>query len=252
MNAFAEPPGTPSTPRAVVLLIPGMLNSPDIWDGVIEAVRTRLGNAVQLRVADVLSQSSITEMARDAWTCLADVPEDVPCCVAGFSMGGFVALEMLAHPQRPLHAAWLIATSSRPESPEGVPMREKAIAAFERDFDATVDATARRCTFALEPEQLAPLLRSMRAVGAPTAIRQTRAIMARRDLRRQLAQLQLPVHVLCGHDDRVTPRELSEEIAALVPNAQLQLLERTGHMLPYEQPERIAQSLCARLAPAIH
>lgn len=251
MNAMADLPAAtqlaPAT-RAAVLLIPGMLNSPDIWDGVIRQVRQQMGDTVVLRVADVLTQSSIADMARDAWASLQDVPVDVPCYVVGFSMGGFVTLEMLAHPERPLCEAWLISTNARPESPDGLPRREKAIAAFERNFDATVAATAQHCTFEPTPAQLAALVPSMLRVGKEAAIRQTRAIMVRRDLRAQLASLQLPVHVMCGREDLVTPSELSEELAELVPHAELELLDRTGHMLPFEQAGHIARSLCARLA----
>ena len=53
--------------RPVVLLIPGMLNTAAIWDRVAPLLQ----DAAELRIADVLTQSSIAEMTRDAcWqTC---------------------------------------------------------------------------------------------------------------------------------------------------------------------------------------
>lgn len=237
-----------TSPNAALLLIPGMLNQPAIWDAVIAQVRARLGGQVHIAVADVLSQSSIPDMARDAWKCLDAIPARTPCYLAGFSMGGYVALEMLAHPQRAIQEAWLVSTSAQAESPESAPLREKSIAGFEQDFEKTIQATARWGTFEKTPEQTAPLVQAMRALGPATAIRQTRAIMQRRDLRARLAALDIPVHVLCGMDDRITPRHLSQDLAALVPNAQLQLIENAGHMLPFEHPGLIAQSICQRLA----
>jgi pimeloyl-ACP methyl ester carboxylesterase len=237
-----------TSPKAALLLIPGMLNQPAIWDAVIAQVRAQLGGQLHIGVADVLTQASIPDMARDAWTCLDAIPAHTPCYLAGFSMGGYVALEMLAHPQRAIQEAWLLSTSAQPESPESAPLREKSIAGFAQDFEKTIQATARWGTFEKTPAQTAPLVQAMRALGAPTAIRQTRAIMQRRDLRARLAALDLPVHVLCGMDDRITPRQLSQDLAALIPKAQLQLIEQSGHMLPFEQPELIAQSICQRIA----
>ncbi len=239
---------TQVSPAAALLLIPGMLNQPGIWDGVIAGVRQQLGDRVHIAVADVLTQSSILDMAQDAWKCLDAIPAGTPCYIAGFSMGGYVALEMLAHPQRAIREAWLISTSAQPESPESAPLREKSIASFQQDFEKTIHATARWGTFEKTPEQMEPLVQAMRDLGADTAIRQTRAIMRRRDLRPHISALDLPVHVLCGVDDRITPRQLSQDIAALVPKAQLRLIEKSGHMMPFENPGLIAESLCLRMA----
>lgn len=236
------------SPSAALLLIPGMLNKPEIWDGVIDELREQRGDSVQIAVADVLSQSTITEMAKDAWASFGDLAPETPCYVAGFSMGGYVALEMLAHPQRPISAAWLISTSVLPESAESAPMREKSIANFEQDFEKTIYNTARWGTFEKTPEQFDPLVQAMRELGAETAIRQTRAIMNRRDLRERISQLDIPVQILCGVEDRITPPKLSEAIAALVPTAQLRLIEKAGHMMPFENAGLIAQSICQRIA----
>jgi pimeloyl-ACP methyl ester carboxylesterase len=87
------------------------------------------------------------------------------------------------------------------------------------------------------------ILTTMRAVGPSAAIAQNRAIMARGDHRAALAALRMPVLVLCGKDDLVTPPECSEELAALIPGAQLQWIEGSGHMVPVEQPAALADQL---------
>lgn len=235
-------------PRAALLLLSGMLNPPSIWDAVIASMREQLDDSVQILVADVLTQSSIPDMADASWQRFGALPAETPCYVAGFSMGGYVAIEMLAHQQRPIREAWLISTSAQPESPESAPMREKAIANFRKDFEKSIQATARWGTFEKTPEQLEPLLQAMRQVGVETAIRQTQAIMQRRNLRERLGALDIPVHVICGENDRITPAALSRDLASIVPNAQLKLVAKAGHMLPFETPRLIAQSLCERIA----
>lgn len=224
----------------MLLLIPGMLNDATVWDDV----RAELGAAAQVRVS-LPVQASIAEMAATAWAQVADVAADVPVVLAGFSLGGYVAIEMLARPARPLHAAALLSTSSRPESAEGLAARERTIAAMGRSFDKVVEQVAAFGCHEPEPALLARLVPMMRGVGADTAIRQNRAIAARSDHRAALATLQLPrpLAVLCGAHDRITPPELSQETAALVPGAVLQIVEGAGHMLPCQRPDAVARML---------
>lgn len=236
------------TSTAEILLIPGMLNLPSIWDAVIAILRERLGASVGIQVANVLTQSSIADMAHDAWKCLDGVPEETPCYIVGFSMGGYVAQEMLTAPQRAIRAAWLIATSAQTESPDSTLLREKAIVNLRQDFEKSIQSTARWGTYEKTQEQLEPLVQAMREVGSQTAIRQTQAIAQRRNQRDRLRDLDIPVHVICGTEDRITPAALSKDIAALVPTAHLQLAPDAGHMLPFEAPSVIAHSLCARIS----
>ena len=228
--------------KPVLLLIPGMLNTPQVWAQVVPL----LEEVAHVRIANVQTQSSISQMACDALALVADVPPEQPVVVCGFSMGGFVTLEIVAtHPNR-VSAICLLDTSARPESVDGVVLREKTIAAIERDFDKVTAGVARYATAAQTQTNdilMADMLALMRAVGPATAIAQNRAIMARADHREALAKLELPVLVLCGRDDQITPPELSEELATLIPGAQLGWIEDAGHMTPLEQPAALAKHL---------
>lgn len=230
---------TAATTQPVLLLVPGMLNDERVWAGVAQA----LADVAQVRVARVTTQATIPAMAQDAWALLADLPPEAPVVLVGFSMGGYVAIEMLARPQRRLRAAALVATTARPESPQGQAQREKSIAALQGDFARTVQGIAQWGSHEPTPALLQALTAMMLDVGAETAVRQTRAIMARGDHREALARLDLPVHVLCGAADRITPPALSQELAALIPHARFHEIEKAGHMLPLEQPDQVAALL---------
>lgn len=233
--------------KPVLLLIPGMLNDARVWDGVATAMQT----PTQVRVADVLRQSSIADMRRDAWALLQDVPDTVPVVIAGFSMGGYVAIDMLAHPERPVAAAALLSTSALPETPEGLVTREKTLAAMQGHFAKFVDGVLQWSTHSATPEQTEDLRQMMLAIGSETAQRQVRAIMGRSDHRALLQALELPVQILCGQQDRITPPALSQALAQTIPNARLQLVAHAGHMLPCEQPGAVIDALQA-LLKSIH
>lgn len=228
--------------KPVLLLIPGMLNTAAVWREVVPLLAARF----DVRIADVQTQSSIAGMARDAWTRVADVPAGVPVLVCGFSMGGYVAIEMIAGQGRQVDGLVLLDTSARPEAADGAALREKTIAAIERDFDKVVAGVAQFATDEArhaDAPWMAALRALLREIGPEAAIRQNRAIVGRGDHRQSLATWRIPVRVVCGKSDRVTPPELSRELADLIPSARLEWIEGAGHMTPLDAPVEVAAEL---------
>jgi pimeloyl-ACP methyl ester carboxylesterase len=228
--------------KPTLLLLHGLLNDERVW----EPVASRLRQRADILVPNLRRQDSIAQMSRDAWAAVADVPADTPLVLAGFSMGGYVAQQMLADALRRVAALALVDTSCRPEPPENIPVREATMAALQRDIGAETLAILRRGVHADHLSD-APLMalgqRIMREVGAAAAIRQIQAIIGRADHRALLAQLEIPTLVLCGRTDQVTPLALSQEAAALIPGAKLVTLENAGHWTPLEQPDAVADEL---------
>jgi len=137
-------------------------------------------------------------------------------------------------------------TSTRPEAPENIPVREALIAGLQSDFGATALTLLRRGVHSDRLSDVMLMLgcqHIMRDVGADAAIGQIRAIIGRADHRAMLAQLELPALVLCGRVDQITPLALSREAAALIPGARLHVLEDVGHWAPMERPEEVAEQL---------
>lgn len=235
--------------QPTLVLLHGLLNDERVWEPVASRLRLR----ADIRIPNLRRQERIADMARDAWADLADVPPDTPVVLAGFSMGGYVAQQMLADAPRRVAALALVDTSCRPEPPENIPVRQATMAALQRDIAAETLAILRRGVHA---DQLsnAPLmalgLRIMREVGATAAIRQIQAIIGRADHRAMLARLDMPTLVLCGRTDQVTPLALSREAAALIPGARLHIVEDAGHWAPMEQPQAAAAEL-GRLLDAV-
>lgn len=225
--------------KPVLLLIPGMLNDARIWTHLLPEIE----DEVQVRIATVSQQASIAEMARDAWALVADLPAQAPWALAGFSMGGYVAIEMLARPQRHPRAAALVSTSGRGESPEASAQREKTLAMMRADFPRAVEGIIKWGTVDPTLAQSEHLRRMMLELGLEVAERNTRAIMGRLDHGQALRSLALPVQVVCGTQDKVTPPVLSEELSQWIPGAHLTMIEQAGHLMPCQQPQALAQAL---------
>lgn len=225
--------------KPVLLLIPGMLNDARVWHEVAQA----LAAEADVRIADVARQDSIAGMRGDAWALVSDLPASTPLVLAGFSMGGYVALDMLAHAPRPLHGLLLVSTSAMPETEQSRTGREKSLAAMAKDFPRFVDTVLSWNTQSTDPVLLERMRQMMLEQGAETARRQTLAVMGRADHRALLQTLRIPARILCGKLDRVTPPALSETLAQLIPQSRLEMVDGAGHMLPCEQPEAVTQAL---------
>lgn len=65
------------------------------------------------------------------------------------------------------------------------------------------------------------------------------------NLRSRLAQIYSPAYIACGAEDLLTPPALSRHLASGLPHAQLEIYPQCGHLLPLEQPVRLAAALSA-------
>jgi pimeloyl-ACP methyl ester carboxylesterase len=188
-----------------------------------------------VRVVDVHQRAdSLPEMAA---LLLAENPG--PLLLAGCSMGGMLALEAARQAPDRVRGLAILGSTARPDTPELIKLRTQAIVQFEAGrVDELLRANA---LFAFHAAHRAALVEPYIAMilrsGAAGLIRQNRAVMARADLRPQLAAIECPTLVVGGEDDQLTPPECSREIAAGIAGARLHLLPQCGHMLSWEQPQ---------------
>jgi pimeloyl-ACP methyl ester carboxylesterase len=228
----------------VLLLIPGMSNTPAVWG----PTRAHLGEGegLEVRVTDVRLASDIAAMARAGWQALADVPAGRPVLLAGFSMGGYVALRMLADAPRQAQGLALVCSSARPDSPDSAPMRERAIAAATRDYGKYVNSVTQWLLAhapSIDPDLLQAIRADQLAAGADTTIAQQRTVSQRADQRALLRGLRIPLLAVAGERDQLVPPALSQEAAELAPDARLEIVSGVGHLLPWESPERLGPLL---------
>ncbi len=220
-----------------LVMVPGLGSDAAVWERTIQA----LGTAAECRVGDTLSDDSLAGMAA---RILAAAPSRFS--LAGLSMGGMVALEVMrAAPERVTRLA-LIDTSARPDTPEQAAQRHRtnaAVAATD-DFEALVAGSVRYLIHPESPGDVRDAVIAMGVrVGADAYVRQNRAVIARGDQRPVLATITVPTIVLVGADDVMTPLDRSEEIQAGIPGATLQVIPNCGHLSPLEKPEAVAGSL---------
>ena len=225
----------PTTP---ILLVPGLASSARIYAPVIPAL-WRFGPVM---IANHIRDDS---MAAIAARVLSEAPPRF--ALAGHSMGGYIALEIMRQaPERVVKLA-LINTQARPDTPEATARRRSLMerarrgelrAVREESFPELVHPSRRDDAGILELVH-----RQDEDVGVDGYLRQQTAIIARVDSRPTLATITCPTLVLTGDADNTIPNVLSKEMAEGIAGARLVILGRCGHLPQAEQPEATVQAL---------
>jgi pimeloyl-ACP methyl ester carboxylesterase len=220
--------------RPTVFILPGLLEDADAFAAVMRG----MADVAEVRVADMTRADSIATLARSA---LEQAPAG-PLHLAGHSMGGYVALEVMRQaPQRVAKLA-LLNTHARPDSAEATENRRRLLALAERDFPAVIAALLPKLMTPahVQDAALAGIISSMAlAVGREGFERQQRAIIARIDSRPHLKAIACPTLVVAGRDDQLMPVELLSELARGIPGARLEIIEDCGHMASMERPREV-------------
>jgi len=221
-----------------ILLVPGLVSSPRIFAPVVPAL-WRFG---PVTVANHKRDDSIGAIAR---RILAEAPPRF--ALAGHSMGGYIAFEIMRQaPQRVAKLA-LINTQARPDTPEATARRRGQIARAQAgDYHAVLDELfagfvhpSRR-----EDASLRKFVHDMGDdVGPEAFVRQQTAVIGRADSRPSLAWIRCPTLVLSGDQDNTIPNSLSVEMADGIHHAKLIILPSCGHLPQVEQPQATADAL---------
>jgi len=194
-----------------------------------------LADIADISVPPVTEGSSMTEMAR---IVLEAAPPNF--ALAGFSMGGYIALEMLRQAGGRITRLALLDTSARADTPKKAEWRKTTITACERgEFAKIIEGMM---PLLLHKDQqngrLPAFVREMAGrIGADAFLRRHHAIGTRQDSRDILRGTLQPVRSICGRQDGMSSIEEHEEIASLAPYGRCSIIEDCGHMTIVERPQ---------------
>ena len=215
-----------------LVLLPAMMCDARLFGPQIAA----LSGEVAVMAAPITGADSMERLARQV---LDAAPPRF--ALAGLSMGGIVAMEMLRHSRDRITRLALIDTNCQSELPAVAAAREPQI----------VRAKAGRLEEAMrdemKPNYLAPgpqrfevleLVMDMAlTLGPDVFVRQSRALQRRPDQQATLRRANIPTLVMCGEHDQLCPVRRHEFIAQLMPQARLEVIPGAGHLPTLERPD---------------
>lgn len=216
-----------------LVFLPGLLCDKRLFKTQIEAFN-------KLTITQFINLNAATSIEQMAKLTLKHAPKEFG--LVGFSMGGYVAFEILRQNPNAVKKLALISTTARLDTPEMRQRRKDFITLAKR-------GKFRGITRQLLPQMIAPsrlqdheltqeIIKMGRDSEAQTFINQETAILGRQESLKLLPKIECPTYIIAGQQDLVTPPECQTTMCRLIPDAHLYLLENTGHMLPMEQPEK--------------
>jgi len=256
------------------------LLKPRIADGALRLVRYDQrghGRSTWGRYADDVAELSIDQLGADLGDVIDQLAPTGPVVLGGHSMGGMTIMCLAA--ARPelfgdrVRGVALVSTSAGDLAPAGETAVERlqlklapgmvtvaigGARALERLRQLLPPSHPRHQKMVRELLYGADATDEMVVAGAEIMHASTvRAFAAfypalgEHDKRDELKALaEVPVEILVGESDKLTPERHSRQLAEALPHAKLQVVPRTGHMLPQERPQLVVEAIEALLTAA--
>ena len=221
-----------------IVLVPGLNCSARLYGEQIPA----LWPFGPVAVADHARDDSMSAIAR---RILAAAPPRF--ALAGLSMGGYIAFEIMRQAAARVARLALLDTAARPETAEQTKARLPRIALaesghFAEETDVQFPKLVHRSRHG--DTALKDLVRAMaEETGSDAFLRQMQAVMGRADSRPGLSAISCPTLVLVGDGDELTPPPLAQEIAGGISGARLAVIPQCGHLSTLERPAAVNAAL---------
>ncbi|ARU94005.1 alpha/beta fold hydrolase [Tatumella citrea] len=215
-----------------VVLLPGFMLDETLWDDYLEKMTTdRSYLRLPLSPGETLQEIAAGYADR--------LPERF--VIVGFSMGGYVARTLAAQYGERVTGMILIATSLRDDTPlQKQRKRDAAAATLNGSFQGLSPSAIKT---SLHPEhaadpQLVQRIRNMgKTLGAQ--VFRNQSLLDRTDI--PLNSINCPVLVISARQDNLRLPEEAVELAERFTQAESLVVEHCGHMIPLEQPAKLAE-----------
>ena len=216
-------------------MIPGLGSDAAVWQPTID----ELTPDVEVQIGNTLGDDNLPAIAA---RILRDAPDRF--ALAGISMGGMIALEIMSVAPERVTRLMLCDTNARPDTPEQTAQRLATNAAMLGATDLAALA-APGISYMIHPSAdrsvRTALIQMTLRVGAAAYVRQNNAVMARGDARPGLVEISVPTMGVVGANDLMTPIALSQEICDGIDGAALRIIPDCGHLPSIEKPKDLAE-----------
>lgn len=214
-----------------LVLLPGMMCDARLWAAQESAMEGR-----QILHGDITRSDNMAEIAAQV---LQNAPQTF--ALAGLSMGGIVAMEILRQAPERVERIALLDTNPCAELPEVRARRQPQIAkARAGDLFAVMRDELKPNYLVDSPRKPAILDLCMAMamdLGPDIFERQSRALAGRPDQQETLSGFEGPALVLMGKEDRLCPLDRHQLMHSLMPQSKLVIIENAGHLPTLEQPQ---------------
>ncbi|MBP6403357.1 MAG: alpha/beta fold hydrolase [Bacteroidia bacterium] len=162
--------------------------------------------------------------------------------VCGLSMGGYILLNAMARFPERFEALILSDTQCLSDSPEMKEKRNQSIKKINENGYPEFAENFVKAVFCAETiktklEVVEKIKHVILSTSPKTVIGTLNALAQRWEMCTSLINIAVPVLIICGTEDKVTPLAQSEYLHDNIANSTLHSIANAGHMSNLEQPE---------------
>ena len=225
-----------------LVLLPGMMCDERLFASQISELSKRR----EVHFAKITDHETISELASDV---LNNAPPVF--ALAGLSMGGIVAMEIVSQAPERVERLALLDTNPLAELPDVLKRRGPQIDAIKNGQLKEIIRDEMKPNYLFDGVRKTEILKLCMDmaldIGPDAFIRQSIALRDRVDQKNTLGSYKRPALVLCGRHDVLCPLERHELMHTLLENSKLEIIEDAGHLPTLEQPKITTMALASWL-----
>ena len=231
-----------------VVLVHGLGSTMNVWEPQVRALADRF-TLVRLDLEGAGRSPFAGALSIEGWVqdlkAVLDALQIGKARFVGHSLGTLILQHFaVAHPQQVEKLVFLGVNRAPPEARRQA-IRDRVAKVRAEGIDAIVEAVVKGGlsphTLAEKPEVVAFVRELLTRQADEGYARSCEAMAAA--VAADVSGIAVPVLLVAGRDDAVSPLANSEGLAADLRNAQLRVLEQCGHWHPIEQPAAVSQAL---------
>jgi 3-oxoadipate enol-lactonase len=229
----------------VVILIHGFPFNRTMWEKQVEVLKEKY----RVIAYDVRGHGnsdagkdefSVGLFARDL-IALMDELKIEKAVLCGLSMGGYIALHAIENYTDRINALILCDTTCKADTPEGMEKRMKAIESIrESGVEAYADSSLKnffaKSSFTKRIAEIIRVRKMMASTSEHTIVETLLALSKRKETCNFLPEIKVPVLILVGKEDIITPPEAAKFMHQRIKSSVLHIVKNAGHISNLENP----------------
>ena len=231
------------TTKPTVAFVPGTMCDKRLWEPVIAILQPEYAEHY-VAIESCKSRAEMLQAVSDGVNKVGSTNPNGANLI-GFSMGGYLSMLYALNNPSKINKLVLISISANPLPDHEMSMRRKSIEWLKQNRYTGI-ARGRLQQF-VHPSRMfdSRLVNTIKAMdnelGHDVLFTQITETSEREPLMEKLHQLDFPVMIIGAENDALVDVQDLEAMAEALPKSELHIIPESGHMLPLEQPQVVAE-----------